>query len=370
VLGDHRPAIRQYPRVALAGIDHRLNGEGHAFLQHHAFARPAVMQHLRLVVVDLADAVPTVLADHAEALRFGEGLDRVAHVAQGGAGPDHPDTAEHRLAGDLDQAPGQHRGLADVVHAAGIAVPAVLDHGDVDVDDVAVLQDLGVAGYAVADDVVDRGAHRLGEAAIADVGRDRALHVHDVVVADAVQLLGGHARLHVRGNDLEHLGGQAAGDAHLLDLFGGLEGNGHPRIIADPGNRVAGAGCGTGGRPLAPRLHQVAREPRILGLRICAPPTPGVTGEYTPAASARAGVPLERGSATEAAGRPNPGTIATARRWQPPHPVTGGRFQCLESSNAPDHHAPDAGSRRPFRPPDALLEPQDGPVHLRRPRQD
>jgi hypothetical protein len=41
-------------------------------------------------------------------------------------------------------------GLADVEHAAGVAVEAVLDHGDVDVDDVARLEHL-VAGNAVAD---------------------------------------------------------------------------------------------------------------------------------------------------------------------------------------------------------------------------
>jgi hypothetical protein len=110
-------------------------------------------------------------------------------------------------------------------------VPAVLDHGDVDVDDVAVLQDLGLARDAVADHVVDRGAHGLREAAIADVGRDRALHVHDVVVADAVEFLGGHARFHVGRDDLQHLGGQAACDAHFLEIGGGLEID-HAWIIA------------------------------------------------------------------------------------------------------------------------------------------
>src|SRR5690606_1039418 len=159
---------------------------------------------------------------------------------------------------------------------------------------------------AVADDVVDRGAHRLGKTAVADVGRDRALHVDDVVVADAVELLGGHARLHVRGNDLEHLGGHAAGNAHLLDLFGGLEGDSHPRIIAHRGLL----------------LHAAGGRRKIRRLRECAPPTPGVTGEYTPAALPRAGVPPRGGSATEAAGRPNPGTIARRPRpRQPPHPI-------------------------------------------------
>ena len=218
-----------------AFVDHRLDGEGHARLQHQAFAGAAVMQHLRILVVDLADAVAAVLAHHAEALGLGVLLDRVADVAQGRARLDGADAAEHRLAGHVDQALGHHRRRAGEVHAAGVAVPAVLDDGDVDIDDVAVLQDLGFARDAVADDVVDRGADRGREALVADVGRDRLLHVDDVVVADAVQLGGGHAGLHVRGDDLQHLGGQAAGDAHLLDLVRGLDGDGHRRIIAHVG---------------------------------------------------------------------------------------------------------------------------------------
>src|SRR5690606_29373176 len=155
------------------------------------------------------------------------GLDRVADIAQGGAGLHRADAAPHRLERGLHQAPGHHRRRAGEVHAAGGAVPAGLDHGHVDIDDVTVLQDLGGTGDAVADHVVDRDAGGLGIAAVADVGGDGALHVDDVVVADAVQFLGAHARLHVRGDHLQHLGGQAAGDAHLLDFFGGLEVHGH-----------------------------------------------------------------------------------------------------------------------------------------------
>jgi hypothetical protein len=70
-------------------------------------------------------------------------------------------------------------------------------------------------------------------AAIPDIGGDGVLHVDDMVVANPVQLGRGHARLHVRRYDLEHFGGQAAGNAHVLDVFGGFEGNGHGRIIAD-----------------------------------------------------------------------------------------------------------------------------------------
>src|SRR5699024_9429199 len=126
---------------------------GHPLLQHQALAGVAVVQHLRLVVVDLADAVAAVLAYHAEAFSLGELLDRVADIAQGRPRPHRVDAFEHRLAGGLHQPPGHHRGLAHVIHAAGVAVPAVLDHGDVDIDDVAVLEHLRPRD-PVADDVV------------------------------------------------------------------------------------------------------------------------------------------------------------------------------------------------------------------------
>ena len=52
----------------------------------------------------------------------------------------------------------------------------------------------------------------FGKAAVIEVRRDRVLHVDDVVVADAVELLGRDAGHHVLADHVEHLGGQAAGD--------------------------------------------------------------------------------------------------------------------------------------------------------------
>src|SRR5690606_8760888 len=89
-----------------------------------------------------------------------------------------------------------------------------------------------------------------------------------------------------------------------------------------------------------------------------------------PTATTHAGVLPPGSSAMEADGEaqprnPRPAPAAAAR----PH-LSGRRIPYRSRSNAPDHHAPDAGSRRSFRPPDPLLEPEDGPLHLRRPRQD
>ena len=69
-------------------------------------------------------------------------LDGGADVAEMRAGAHLADADPHRLVRDVDQALRGGRDLADGVHAAGVAVPAVLDDGDVDVDDVALLQAL------------------------------------------------------------------------------------------------------------------------------------------------------------------------------------------------------------------------------------
>jgi hypothetical protein len=128
--------------------------------------------------------------------------------------------------GHVHHPAGAHRGLADEEHAAGVAVVAVLDDGDVDIEDVAVLEP-PVTGDAVADLVIDGGADGAGEALVVQRRRDGLLLVDDVVVAEAVQFLGGDARLHVGGDHFQDLGRQAPGHAHFLDLFCGLDGHGH-----------------------------------------------------------------------------------------------------------------------------------------------
>ncbi len=180
------------------------------------------MAHLRVVVIDLPDAVAAVVAHDAEAFLLGHLLDGGADVAQRGAGAHLQDAGAHRLVGGVHQALREHAGFADEVHAARVAVPAVLDHGHVDVDDVAVLE-LLVARNAVAHDVVHRGAHRLRVAVIADVGGNRLLHVDDVIVAQLVELVGGDAGLHVGRDHAQHVGRQRARDARHGDLGGRLD---------------------------------------------------------------------------------------------------------------------------------------------------
>jgi hypothetical protein len=100
-------------------------------------------------------------------------------------------------------------------------VPAVEDDCDVDVDDVTVLQ-RPLARYAVADDMVDRGAAAAGEAAIAERGRNAASGDH-LGMDDLVYLAGGDTGHDVRDERVEHLGGGTAGAPHAFEPLGPVQ---------------------------------------------------------------------------------------------------------------------------------------------------
>ena len=149
------------------------------------------MQYLRVLVEHLADAVAAVLAHHRVVVLFRVLLDNVADIAQGGAGLDELQGLVQALLGDLDQALGVGCHIAHLHHDAGVAVVFILDHGDIDIDDIAVLQFLGVRGNAVAHHIVDRGADRAREAVVVQRGGNGLLCLGNVVVTDAVQFPGG-----------------------------------------------------------------------------------------------------------------------------------------------------------------------------------
>src|SRR5205814_6903989 len=96
-------------------------------------------QDLRLLVELAADAVAAKLTHHREARLLSVRLDGGADVAQPAAGPHRLDAAPHAFQRDLDQALRLDVRLADIKHPAAVAVEAILDDGDVDVEDVARL---------------------------------------------------------------------------------------------------------------------------------------------------------------------------------------------------------------------------------------
>ena len=218
VLGHGGPAVAEQLHLPAAEIDHRLHREEHAGPKLRAGAGLAVVQHVRRVVEDPPDAVTAEIAHHGATLALGIALDRVADVAQPRAGPHLGDAAHRGIVGDVDEPARLHARLADIEHAARVPVPAVEDHGHVDVHDVALLQPL-VAGDAVADDVIDRGADGFWVAAIAERRRHRTV-THDVVVAERVEGVGGDTGLDHRRQRIEHLCRKPPGLAHRLELLG------------------------------------------------------------------------------------------------------------------------------------------------------
>ena len=133
----------------------------------------------------------------------------------------HCHAAHQGFVGHLDQALSPPRDVADEIHAARIAVPAIDDERDVDVDDVAVLQRLAV-GQAVAHDVIDGGADRLAVTAVVQRRRVDAV-IPGEIEDEIVDLFGAHARLHQVGHGVERFGGQAAGLAHALEGVGTVQ---------------------------------------------------------------------------------------------------------------------------------------------------
>ncbi len=213
VLGRDRPSVtRVEARACLADIDHRLNGEKHALFQRDAFATPAVMQDIGRRMENPPDAVPAIIPNHGKSLRFGVLLNGCAYIAGSSAGAHLFDSPHHAVVGDLDQPLRFERYVADIIHPAGVTVPAVHDSRHVHVDDIAVIQDL-VIRDTVADHMVHRSADGFGEAAIAERGRG-GTGADDPLVAVAVDLIGGDS-----GDDdvrqfVENLGGKSSGFMH------------------------------------------------------------------------------------------------------------------------------------------------------------
>jgi len=119
------------------------------------------------------------------------------------------------------------RGVANTEHLAGVTVEAILDDRDIDIDDVSIAQDLAVTGDSVADHVIDGGADRFGEAIVVEGSRDSVLRVHDILVANSIQLASANARNNVGLDHFEYLGRQSACNSHFLDFFSRLDMYGH-----------------------------------------------------------------------------------------------------------------------------------------------
>jgi tetratricopeptide (TPR) repeat protein len=218
---DRRPAVRPDVVVNPAERQHRLDRERHTRLHDDADRGVVEVRHDQPGVERGADPVAGEVPYHAvlEAVRVR--LDDPPDGVQRPAGGNRPDAAHRRLVGALDKqprllihGPGEERGV-------GVAVHPVQERGDVHVDDVAVV-DHRVVGYAVADDLVQRGAQRFRVAAVSERAGVGAV-ADEELVADTVELVGGHAGLHVPSDLGQRPRRQPPSHPHPLDRVAVLD---------------------------------------------------------------------------------------------------------------------------------------------------
>ncbi len=231
VLGDDGPIIRQQLHMAFAGIDHWFDGERHAGLQCLTGTRLSIVQDLRILVKFPANTVSAIFPHDGIMARFSVLLDGMTDVPETYPRLDHFDADFHAFIGGLDQPLRQHRWRAHEKHLAGVPMVAILDDGNIDVDNVAVLELLD-ARDTVADHVVDGRADGFGKSLVIQGRRDGFLGIDDIVVADAVKLIRGDPGLYVRRYQLQHVSGQAAGHAHFFNLGRGFDGHGHENDLS------------------------------------------------------------------------------------------------------------------------------------------
>src|SRR5690625_3753250 len=136
--GHHRPLIGQCAQFAPTGINHGLNSENHARLKFHASAWASIVQNLRVLVKGLANAVTAVLTHDRVIMTFGVLLNDMANITQMCPWADLLYAQPHAFISDLGQAASEDRRLANKVHPTRITIPAILDHSDVQIDDIAV----------------------------------------------------------------------------------------------------------------------------------------------------------------------------------------------------------------------------------------
>ena len=179
------------------------------------------MQYDQPVVEGGADAVAREIGDHVVAEALGVRLDNPANHVDLPPGFGRLDAAHHRLIRAVHEVLVLRRDLAREESGVGVAVHPVLVRSDVDVDNVALLDHRRVRD-AVADDFVQRDAAGLGETAVAERGRVRAV-LDEVVVDNPVDLVGGLAGGDGRARQCKCVGRDLAGLAHRFDRLRGLD---------------------------------------------------------------------------------------------------------------------------------------------------
>ena len=222
VAGDCGPAVLERLGPRTTDVNHRFDGEHVANFDERAAFVVAEVIDSRFFVEAAADAVSAVVFDDAEPVFVGDVLDGTADVVPVSAlFACSADAFFHAELGGIDEFAGDVRDFADAEHSGGIAVVAGEDCRDVDVHDVAILEDGVCIRDAVADNFVEADASVTRVAVVAHAGGD-ALVLASVVADEFIDFERGDAGLAHFARTDQRFGSKGAGIANQFDFFCGF----------------------------------------------------------------------------------------------------------------------------------------------------
>ena len=222
VAGHGGPSVAERLGARTAHVDHGFDRKDVADFDERAALAVAEVENRRLLVEPAPDAVAAVVFHDAETVFVGDILDGAADVAPactaftGGA-----NAFFHAELGRVDEFLRYVRNLAYAEHGGCVAVVARQDGRDVDVHDIAVLEDSLCVGDAVAHDFVDTDAGVPRVAVVAHAGGD-TLVVAGVVADEFVNFECRDTGLAHFARTDEGFGCKCAGVAYKFDFLSGF----------------------------------------------------------------------------------------------------------------------------------------------------
>ena len=123
-----------------AEADHRLDREDHPGAHDHRVTCVVIVQHLNVGMELLADAVPDERPNDSHAMGLRVILDRFTDVTQWLTWNNGFDALPHALFGNFHQQLALVIDIADKKSRVRVAVDALHETGDVEIDDVAIAQ--------------------------------------------------------------------------------------------------------------------------------------------------------------------------------------------------------------------------------------
>ena len=182
---------------------------------------------MRILVHRVAEAVPAEVEVDGDAVGIGDVTDGLRDIAEAVAGLGGADSGFEAGPRGVDEALVLFAAVADDGGAGGIGDPAVDGYGEVEGEQIAVLEHIAVR-FAVEDAVVDGQTDDIAEGAGAEgrgvvpVAGLRA-GIVDELPGGLLQVHDVHARFCDRGQLGQGLRDETAGHRHLVDLGGRLQ---------------------------------------------------------------------------------------------------------------------------------------------------